>query len=362
VNPGTLVIRADASVAMGTGHVMRCLALAQEWHDSGGEVIFAAAELTPAIARRLQNEGMEIANLRSCCGSADDAHEVAALAHKRHATWIVVDGYQFNSAYQRSIKDAGLRLLSVDDTGQCGPYSADLVLDQNAYANEKMYSNSDPATKVLLGPHYALLRREFTSWRKWDRNLAPIARRVLITMGGSDPENFTARVIAAVQAVAMQSVEITVVIGGSNTHRDSLRELESQCPNKIRWQIDVKNMAELMAWADLAVSAAGTTCYELALLQVPMVLIALAENQVPTAGALANAGAAIDAGWFHDFDQQRFGSLVGRLILDCKLRRSLAKNARRLVDGMGANRVCQALLSDQAARTRALPNLQVGVC
>lgn len=361
MNPGTLVIRADASVAMGTGHVMRCLALAQEWQDSGGEVTFAAAELTPAMARRLQNEGMGIASLHSDRGSADDAHELAALAHQSRATWVVVDGYQFDSAYQRIIKDAGFRLLLIDDTGQCGPYCADFVLNQNVYANEDMYFGRDSATKVLLGPHYALLRREFSAWRSWSRNSAAVARHLLVTMGGSDPDNFTTPVIGAVQAVDMEVLEITVVIGGSNIHRESLRELESRCPKRIRWQINVHNMPELMAGADLAISAAGTTCYELALLQVPMVLVTLAENQVPTARALANASAAIDAGSFHNFDPQHFGSLVRTLISHCDFRHSLAENARRLVDGLGAHRVGQVLLGDDPTRSDPVSRLQVGV-
>ena len=362
MNPGTLVIRADASIAIGTGHVMRCLALAQAWQDSGGEVILATAELTPAAARRLHEEGMEIARLQSRSATGSDAHEFAALAQERRATWVVVDGYQFNAAYQRSIKDAGLRQLLVDDTGLCRPYCVDVVLNQNAYASEDMYSSRDPATKLLLGPHYALLRKEFVSWRKWQRRFAPAARNVLITMGGSDPQNFTARVINAVQALDLNALKITVVIGGSNTLTDSPHKFESQCAEKIQLEVDVRNMAELMADADLAISAAGTTCYELALLQVPMVLVAQAENQVPTARALANAGAAIDAGCFHNFDQQHFGSLVRTLILDCELRCSLAHNARCLVDGLGAHRVLQFLLSNDAARSERLSRLQVGVC
>lgn len=361
MNPGTLVIRADASVAMGTGHVMRCLALAQAWQDSGGKVTFAAAELTPAIARRLHDERMEIAELGSASTRAHDAHEVVALAHERRATWVVVDGYQFNSAYQQGIKDSGLRLLLLDDTGQCGPYCADFVLNQNAYASEEMYFSRDPATKLLLGPHYALLRKEFMSWRNWRRDFPTVARHLLITMGGSDPENFTARVVSAAHALDLKGLEITVVIGGSNTHTDPLYELVSRFPRNIRLQVDANNMAELMADADLAISAAGTTCYELALLQVPMVLIGLAENQLPTARALANAGAAIDVGWFHNFEQQRFGLLVRRLISDCELRRSVAENARRLVDGLGAHRVCQFLLGDGAMRSDLVSRLQVGV-
>jgi len=360
MNSGTLVIRADASLAMGTGHVMRCLALAQTWRDSGGDVVIAAAELTPAIAHRLQGEGMEMVRLESKSTSPANAHYLAALADERHATWVVVDGYQFDSAYQRSIKDSGFRLLLIDDTGQCGPYCADVVLNQNAYANEEMYFDRDSSTQLLLGPDYALLRKEFGDWRKWSRDFTPLAQRLLIVMGGSDPENFTAHILRAVLTLDLKDVEITVVIGGANMHLVSLREFESRAGN-VRLQIDVNNMPEVMAGADLAISAAGTTCYELALLQVPMVLLAIAENQVPTAHVLANLRAAIDAGWHADFDDQCFANLLHCVIQDAQLRCSLAQSASRLVDGMGAHRVCQFLLGAVAERNEARLRRQVGV-
>ena len=362
MNPGTLVIRADSSVAMGTGHVMRCLALAQAWQESGGEVLFVTAELTPTISRRLHNEGMKIAMLTSASTSENDAHEVAALARKERATWIVVDGYHFNSAYQRSIKNAGFRLLLVDDNGQYGPYCADVILNQNAYARQQMYLSCDPAAKLLVGPDYALLRKEFNSWRNWPRPIKPVARHLLISMGGSDPENFTARILSALRELDPAALEITVVIGGANPHEHSLRQLESQFSGKMHLQFDVGNMAEVMAGADLATSAAGCTCYELAWLQVPMVLLALADNQRLTAQALANAGAAVDAGWFADFDPQRFAHLVHRAVQDYELRCSLGGNGRRLVDGFGAHRVCQILLGDAAARNETLPRLEVEIC
>jgi UDP-2,4-diacetamido-2,4,6-trideoxy-beta-L-altropyranose hydrolase len=359
VNPGTLVIRADASITMGTGHVIRCLALAQAWQDVGGDVVFAMAESTPAIARCLQDEGIEIARLECHPGSAQDASEVAALAQEYSAKWVAVDGYQFHAAYQRRIKDSGRKLLLIDDTGQCVPYCADLVLNQNAYAQPDMYRRRDPGTILLLGSHYALLREEFVPWRSWRRDFAPVAKHVLITMGGSDPQNASAGIVNALTESSLD-IEITVVIGGSNPHTESWRQIARQSLGRFKLQTDVKDMAELMVAADLAISAAGSSCYELALLQVPMVLITLAENQHPTAQALSNHGAAIDAGWFHTLDPERLIQTLHALIPDSDFRRSLAQKARPLVDGNGAGRVCQFLLRNQEAQSGTFSKLQVG--
>src|SRR5579864_771328 len=126
MSANTLLIRADASIAIATGHVMRCLALAQSWQDAGGNVVFAMAESTPAVDTRLRSEGMEIARIKDSSNSVQEAREVAALARDRDAAWVVVDGYRFDSEYQRTLKNAGLKLLFVDDLGQCQHYFADL--------------------------------------------------------------------------------------------------------------------------------------------------------------------------------------------------------------------------------------------
>jgi UDP-2,4-diacetamido-2,4,6-trideoxy-beta-L-altropyranose hydrolase len=340
---GTLIIRADANLEIATGHVMRCLALAQEWRDAGGNVVYAMADSTPAVDRRLRSEGIETFRLKTAAGSAYDVREVAALAHDRKAGWVVVDGYRFDSGYQRHIKNAGLQLLLLDDTGQSRPYFADVILNQNVYAVETMYRIRERYTELLLGTRYALLRREFRPWRNWQREMTGAVRNVLITMGGSDPDNVTALVLQSLRFVKVEGIEITVVVGGSNPHAKSLREAASHLPRTLLLQNGVTNMAELMAWADLAISAGGGTCYELALMQVPMVVIALAENQVTTCQALARENAAVNAGLFQDLDPHQLARTITRLVDDAELRRSRSENARRLVDGSGAHRVWEQL-------------------
>ena len=164
--PATLVLRADASIAMGTGHVMRCLALAQAWQDQGGECIFAMAESTEGAEERIRREKFEVIILAESPGSPQDAERVVELALARHAAWVVLDGYQFEVEHQRRLKAAGVKLLVVDDTAHVGAYAADLVLDQNAHATEDFYARRESYTQLLLGPRYALLRREFKPWRE----------------------------------------------------------------------------------------------------------------------------------------------------------------------------------------------------
>src|SRR5713101_4578984 len=289
-----LLIRADASLAIGTGHVMRCLALAQAWKDGGGNAIFVRADATPAVEERLRNEGFEVARAAVLVGSAADAEETAERAHHNGASWVVVDGYEFGAEYQASLKSRGLKVLFIDDNGHAGHYSADLVLNQNAHAREAFYPRRDASTRLLLGPRFAMLRREFTSWRGWKREIPEVARRVLVTMGGSDPDNVTERVVRAI--LAQQSLNATVVVGGSNPHLCQLRELVAGAHQNVRLVENVPNMPELMAKTDVAISGAGTTSLEMCFLGLPAMLIVLADNQRAAAEELNRRGAAIILG------------------------------------------------------------------
>jgi UDP-2,4-diacetamido-2,4,6-trideoxy-beta-L-altropyranose hydrolase len=257
---------------------------------------------------------------------------------------VIVDGYQFDAVYQLNLKSAGVNLLLVDDTVQCEKYFADIVLNQNVDASEAMYRNLTGDARLLLGSRYALLRREFWGWRDRNREIAPVGSKVLIAMGGSDAENITVRVIEALRKLS--GLEVEVVVGGSNPHWESLQQSASRFPGAIELRRDVPDMSELMAWADMAISAAGGTCYELALLQVPMLVITVAENQQPTRHALTLHGAAIDLGSSHALDAGHLAKSLQAVITDFELRQSLATNARRLVDVRGAQRAVEALLLD----------------
>jgi len=321
---------------------MRCLALAQAWQDAGRKLVFAMAESTPAIDARLRSEGMEIVHLDVSPNSLQDARAVSALASDRQAAWVVVDGYRFDFQYQRNLKNAGLKLLFVDDLGQCEHYFADLVLNQNVHASESMYASREAYTRLLLGPRFAMLRRDFRRWSKWRREIAPNGRKVLVTMGGSDPDNVTAVVLEALRKVKIDGLEVVAVLGGSNPHMDFLQRFANQS-TPIRFLRDAANMPELMAWADIAVSAAGSTCAEMCLLGLPAILIDLAENQTPVAQELGRRQAAIQLGSGKEVTVAEIAEKVQSLLLSTELRVSLSQCSRELVDSQGAERVAAAI-------------------
>ncbi len=244
---GTLLIRADASTAIGTGHVMRCLALAQTWQDLGGKAAFAMAQSTPAIQKRLTVESCDVWPVSCCAGSIDDVRQTTALAEKQKCEWVVIDGYQFKAEYQRGLKSAGFKILFLDDWGHSEHYLADAVLNQNASAASMLYSGRERYTRLLLGPRYALLRREFNAWRGWKRAIGPTCNRALVMMGGGDAGNVTGTVLEALSLLAMPELETTVVVGGSNPHVGELQDQVAQSGLPITLLKDITNVGEAMA-------------------------------------------------------------------------------------------------------------------
>lgn len=345
-----LLFRTDASVAMGTGHVMRCLALAQAWRDAGGRAVFAMAETTSAIQARLTAESCEVLSLACAAGTQDESRRTIALARERQAGWIVVDGYQFGADYQRALKDAGLEILFLDDYGHAQHYFADMVLNQNVSASESLYQQKEPQTRLLLGPRYALLRREFAAWAGRKRDVSPVGNRVLVMMGGSDAENLTARAIEAL-ALAHLDLETTVVVGGSNPRWATLQDAAARSQQKITVRRDVANIAELMGGADVAVSAAGSTCWELCLMGLPALLIDVADNQNALATELDRKGCAIHLG-DRTVSAKTIAAGLQRLYNDYGLRLSLSRRSRELVDGNGSRRVVSLLRGVKGLRLR----------
>jgi UDP-2,4-diacetamido-2,4,6-trideoxy-beta-L-altropyranose hydrolase len=337
----SLVIRADGSVKIGTGHVMRCLALAQEWQRSGGVTEFAAAECTESLEQKLGADRIRVHRLVTSAGSLEDAAYTIALARTCEASWVVADGYCFGAEWQKQIKAAGFRLLLVDDCGQSAYYHADLVLNQNISAGEHFYVQREKSTRLLLGPRYALLRREFLKSNHYSRDIPLFARKVLVTLGGSDPENVTCKIIQALNLVP--NVESVIVVGGSNPNLVAINALLANKETAIRVVVDATNMPELMAWADVAVAAGGSTSWELAFMGLPSLVLILAENQSGIAATLQRKGACALLGNHRDVQFQAIRRDLAMFLLDVNSRREMSRRAQELVDGLGSRRVVEVM-------------------
>jgi UDP-2,4-diacetamido-2,4,6-trideoxy-beta-L-altropyranose hydrolase len=338
-----LLVRADASPRLGVGHVMRCLALGQAWQETGGQVSFLTTAEAPALLGRLEEEGMAVSLLAAPPGSAQDASESLDMARQSGAGWIVVDGYHFGAEYQRQLKESGRNMLFIDDEGRGEHYYADLVLNQNIHAHEGLYGAREPYTRLLLGPRYALLRREFWPWKGWQRQISPVARKVLVTLGGGDPDNVTLKVIQALKQVEVPGLEARIIVGPANPHREEL-DREVGGDKHLQLLENAAHMPELISWADLAICAGGGTFYELAFMQLPGCVIVIAENQKLNVDYLEKQKLCLNIGCLHSLNLNEICKDVCRLIFDEKLRKEMSRKLRGTVDGLGTDRIIVEIL------------------
>lgn len=346
-----MIIRADGTTQIGTGHIMRCLALAQAWKERGGQVLFISHCESQALENLIIDEGFDLVPIKNPHPHPDDLKitldilQRYALCSKPHASspWLTLDGYNFTPNYQRQIRETDYRLLVIDDMANLDHYYANIILNQNIHA-EQLHYYCELETRLLLGTKYALLRKEFRTWREFKRETPEKARKILVTLGGSDPDNVTLRVIEAIKRLNMPELEVQVVIGPSNPHAEELKNAVLHAPCSMLLVQNPTNIPKLMAWADLAVSAGGSTCWELSFMGLPFVTVIIAENQEKIALELEQFGAGQNAGWYHLLTEKALANLLRDLIDSSSGRSELCRKGKEVVDGKGALRVVEHMV------------------
>ena len=340
----SVLIRADASSRIGMGHVMRCLALAEVWQERDGDVTFAMSEGAPLIEPRLRHGRLEAISITAVPGSEGDARQTGLLAKERSVSWVVTDGYRFDSKYQESLRErlneTGCRLLCIDDFRHASHYFADAVLDQSiSIADQDLYADREAYTTVLAGSDYVLLRREFRKWRETSREIecAP-AKRLLVTLGGGG-NSIIPKIVRAVARLGRYSLECKIVIGPGFESKESLELIGAGVRQGITLLHSVIDMPELMAWADLAICGAGSTAWEMAFMGLPALLVILADNQEPLAERLDRQGVARSIGWHYALSDRQIAAELERLVLSPERRLCMSAVGRKMTDGRGAERV-----------------------
>ncbi|HAJ27438.1 MAG TPA: UDP-2,4-diacetamido-2,4,6-trideoxy-beta-L-altropyranose hydrolase [Syntrophus sp. (in: bacteria)] len=337
-----LYIRADADGKIGTGHIMRCIALAQAWKDHGGEVTFISHCEGEALRERISKEGFQFIAVNAPHPHSDDLSTTLGYLKCHSPIWLVLDGYHFTPEYQKAIRDEGIRLLVIDDMNHLSYYHADILLNQNINAPDLKY-HCDEDTTLLFGTRYVLLRREFLKYQDFKRQITVQARNILVTLGGADPENVTLKVIEALKLLDEPDISVRIIIGPANSHQESLRKALPTTLFDTELLVNPPNMPELMAWADMAVSGGGSTCWELALFGLPNIIIYCAENQRPIAEKLHEKELALNLGGHTELSLKSIAAAIDKMINNQVIRAKMVSKATGQIDGQGAAGVCQAI-------------------
>ncbi len=342
-----IVFRAEATPVIGSGHVMRCLSIAQALRARGAACLFVAAG---SDAKELvEARGFPYHTLHSDPENPEEELPAfCSFLQRQHADWVIVDSYSVSEAYFKALHEFS-RVAYIDDLA-VRAYPVDLIVNYNISADAEGYRRLyPPSVRRLLGAAYAPLRDEFQELSCKPRRRC---EHLFLSTGGADPLHAGKQLLnAIVRDPRMSGLTAHIVVGAFHPDAESIEAFSREHPNIVAHR-HVTRISELMCACDLAVSAAGSTLYELCACGVPSVCYTFADNQLPIARAFSDRQLMRYAG-----DFRRDPSAAAREILDqiaalCKdfsHRRQLSQRMRQIVDAKGARRIADALLSIQAS-------------
>jgi UDP-2,4-diacetamido-2,4,6-trideoxy-beta-L-altropyranose hydrolase len=343
---------------MGTGHVMRCLTLAQVLKENGANIEFICRKHKGNLIDKIRSNGFVVHELE-LFGEADvdtklahshwlgatqqqDADDCIDIFKAKRVDWLIVDHYSLDEQWQKRLRLYCEKLMVIDDLAD-RKHQSDILLDQTFGRQQEDYSGRTPeGCELLLGSEYALLRPEFSKWRAYslERRSKPEFKQLLVNMGGVDVNNVTENVLDELKLCNLPNdMNITVVMGGSAPHLESVKSKAITLPWKTEVKVDVGNMAEIMANTDIAIGAAGSTTWERCCLGLPTIQIVVADNQIDIAKNLDS----INVIQLHDSKRKLFRGIYNMLFSINKM--SLASSS--IVDGSGASRVAKFIISKE---------------
>jgi len=361
-----VVFRVDASLQMGTGHVMRCLTLADKLKENGAEVSFICRKHKGNLIRKIRLSGFNVYELNEHkqdkvdnklthshwlgATQEQDSNDCIDILKSKKVNYLIVDHYALDERWQKNLKSYCEKLVVIDDLAD-RKHQCDILIDQTYGRQKESYKELLPKScELLLGSQYALLRDEFYKWREYSlkRRNGEKLKNLLVNMGGSDPNNITEEILKEIELCQLPKyIIITVVMGGSSPHLNRVMTIASNSSYKIKVRVDVNNMSELMANSDVAIGATGATTWERCCLGLPSIQIVIAENQTTIANSLGKANI------IKLIKKVNQLSLAIEDIQHTLNKMSLASTS--IVDGQGANKVAKCILSN----TCLVPNLSL---
>jgi UDP-2,4-diacetamido-2,4,6-trideoxy-beta-L-altropyranose hydrolase len=333
--PRRVLFRADASESIGTGHVVRCLALAAELERHGIEPWFATRRAIGDLSDLIAARGYQVIRLEA--PAADEAAEIrGSLPRQRRGrpfVALVMDHYALGEEWLKAVRPLATTRVVIDDLAD-RRLPCDILVNANLGVTTADYADLvAPATRLMVGTRFVLLREPFLVARAAGRRPSSTVQNILVSMGGGDPFGATAKAVAAARS-AVPEARIVVVLGALYPS-----EPEFGLGVGVHRAIDAETMARLMTEADIVVGAGGTTSWERCALGRPSVIVRVAENQNANAMGLAAAGAAVDAGPAEHLNVDILASLIRGLASDVARRAEMSDRAWELVDGRGVQRV-----------------------
>ena len=352
-----VVFRVDASLQMGTGHVMRCLTMAEALKENGANVEFICRKHKGHLIDKIRSNGFNVFELELPARNKvdnklfhshwlgttqqQDARDCTSILKETKLDWLIVDHYGIDEDWQQELKENYNKLMVIDDLADRN-HQCDILLDQTYGRQQQNYKRLVPKScELLLGSQYALLRPEFSKWREYSlkRRSNPVPKNLFINMGGSDPNNITEQVLSEIEVCKLPNdIEVIVVMGSTSPHLQRIMAIASNLAYRVEVRVDIDNMAEVMANSDIAIGATGSTTWERCCLGLPAIQIIIADNQIEIANSLDEVHAIK---LIKKVNQLSLAMKDMLLSLD---KMSLVSSV--IVDGQGVNKVVQHIISN----------------
>jgi UDP-2,4-diacetamido-2,4,6-trideoxy-beta-L-altropyranose hydrolase len=344
-----ILFRTDASIEIGTGHVMRCLSLAKALHEKGMNVSFFCREKSGDLCKYIEMSGFSVFRLKSDPHWITDALEVINIIKQiEKIDWLIVDQYVLDHRWEKKVKPYIKRIMVIDDLAN-RKHDCKLLLDQNLVESWKnRYDDLVPKDCIkLLGPEFALLRPEFKSERNQTKIRTGEVQRIFVFLGGSDPTNTTIKVLKAIYHLNRPEIKVDVIVGNSNPNKDDIKDYCAKHPN-INYYLQTNQIASLMRIADLAIGAGGSTTWERCCLGLPSIVLAIADNQKLISQKMHDIGAVYYLGDHSEVAIMEISRVLDQLINKPEFLQTMSNIGFDLIDGDGITRVVNYLLNERS--------------
>jgi UDP-2,4-diacetamido-2,4,6-trideoxy-beta-L-altropyranose hydrolase len=354
-----IAIRVDASTRIGMGHVMRCVTLAEELIKQSAEVVFICRSQSGDCIDWIRDRGFTVLELSLTAEMSlynqfmmKDAVSTQQLLHANAPfEWLIVDHYEIDYRWEGLMRGYVRQIMVIDDLAN-RRHDCDLLLDQNYYKNsrQRYLGLLPPSCTSLLGPSYVLLRKEFVDAKKKLLLRDGTIKRILVFFGSSDPSNETSKVLIAIKELALNTVEVDVVVGVSNPHRHQIKMLCNNISN-VNYYCNISNMAELILRADIGIGAGGSSIWERCYLGLPSITSVVAPNQIETTEYVASLGAVDCLGSIEILNSENYISALMCAISNPMRVKNMSDVALGLVSRVGTSAVVEVMLKFTKAAT-----------
>jgi len=347
-----LFIRADGPFEIGTGHITRCLAIAEELKNSFTKIIFLTKKSTGDLIDVIEKNGFEVKILDTQTKQLiedkyDFNNEIKIITtlltpYKSNLNFLLIDHYGIDINYESPLRKIFKKIFVIDDLAN-RKHDCDLLIDQNYYKDiNKRYLGLVPKNSItLLGPKYVILRSEFHNSQKVKYQKNNLPKKIFVSYGGSDPTNESKKVLDAICSLKNRQFDVTVIAGIHNQNFEKLKKQFAKMKN-IKIFLRVDNFSELLSNSELCFGAGGTTTWERLYLGIPSIVTIISPDQKESVEFLSSLGHIINLGLAKDVTVKTYANAI--MNIDSETLCNLSLKNQKLIDGNGRIRIKKQII------------------